>query len=1501
MDLRTLIKNTPFRVIVSFLLAFLSVYLLWVFPFEHVLNEYFSDAKIKNYFNFEENITTSIENISYKTNLDFSVNVHVSHFCIKDGQSDVVNVQNLNAKINIFPLIINSLSIKDFDVALVQLNIVKNENGEINIFNLLKKDIKKTRLPKFSKLSLNIGKYQVQYVDKKLKNSFSFTGDKFNIKKYESNKLINLFIDGEIFTISNNLQVFKNGNYSVKINSKLPLLKNINRKDFELELDIKNLDLRPFSLFVSDLKSLDIVEVDGQINADIRTTYDENDNSKRLIGKVVTSNLLLKEKIDRYNTYLKEKTNIDFDLKLLKNSIFIDAFSLKNIYHKVLVSGFVNHTNTAKPYLDLKLNFYNDKRSMLYNALPSKISFEKNLVSKVKKYQPKAILEGELKIKGYYRSPDIDGEVVTDDLYFDMPNIKDSIAKLKFIFQKKKLQIVGYVDVDKNSKVDIDGSLNIYGEKNAIFHIKSVKEVKLDIIRAILMPIQDIFSLNFGVLNQILIHSGYAQADLITSGTRQNSQIDGVLNFRDTKAEFIGIAEVLDNLSGIVKFSGKNIEFETTSAFIKRNAIKIKGSAVIFGAFDINISSLKIETQRLVSILSNSELLKPVFDKYNHISFVQGIKGVSEILIKIRGDASKSNALDFGKASFSGKLKLSNNSLFVKEISNTLNISSALIEFDKKNLKMDLNARVLDSFFNVNYVLNDNLVKVSANSDKFLLADILDIVPHIDVDKKVFVNNKNTSFVKFVGLYDGKIDKLNFDKIKLNAILLSDGIAPFYASQGDIVLENSDVALKNLNLNVFDTKIIFDGIISDVFSKLPNYNINFELNNFDISKLNNLDNYKILRDDIVKIISAYERYSGKLSGKLNFKNENITGKVQISDVSFVHKKLQLPISVTNTDVFFNKDVVSIPSVHALIDNVPVLIKLDISNYFKKAVYNGYVTTNLYSSFINKYVNTNLGYPIKLKGELKFKSYFNATNDVIKTTTMLNFPVNSDVSYMGASLDDKEFERELKLDLVQNKNTLKINNADLSKYIKSQNGIKVKRSYVTSSGVVKFLDNDILFNNLNIKTNEPTNSKIFNILFKKSILKNGKFDCALTVNGTYLKPKILGFINLKNLDMPLYATTVKDISAEFKPHNVLINVLGSVYDTKIMAVADVVNKLEFPLHIKFLDINADYLDIENIFNSLTNVSMQNPHNIVDSQNSSSTKFLPSLFFVDNGKISAKKILIRGFSATDLVANISKTNDNLLKIKNLNFNLAQGVVSSNIFYDFNSSFISGNCAAKSLDANQFAQIFLNLKNQIYGELDGTVNFSTNGLTTEARLENLKGSVSFDINDGKMPKLGSLEYLLRAANLIKSGITGFTINNIINLLIPVKTGEFSLIKGDLVVENGLAKNIEITSIGKNLSLYITGNANLMKQDAKMVVLGRLSKKLSTILGPIGNTSLNTLFNFIPGMSIDEQESSIVKELNKIPFLELSDNNDYRFFRATIDGDLNGENYVQTFKWLE
>ena len=108
----------------------------------------------------------------------------------------------------------------------------------------------------------------------------------------------------------------------------------------------------------------------------------------------------------------------------------------------------------------------------------------------------------------------------------------------------------------------------------------------------------------------------------------------------------------------------------------------------------------------------------------------------------------------------------------------------------------------------------------------------------------------------------------------------------------------------------------------------------------------------------------------------------------------------------------------------------------------------------------------------------------------------------------------------------------------------------------------------------------------------------------------------------------------------------------------------------------------------------------------------------------------------------------------------------------------------------------------------------------------------------------------------------------------------------------------NIEITTKGKDLSLFISGTYNFATENADMEVLGLLSRKISTMFGPIGNLSINTLFNVIPWIDLSK-DSPAIEKINKIPGFEIS-NKAYRKFLAVIKGNINGDNYVTNFSWI-
>ena len=131
-------------------------------------------------------------------------------------------------------------------------------------------------------------------------------------------------------------------------------------------------------------------------------------------------------------------------------------------------------------------------------------------------------------------------------------------------------------------------------------------------------------------------------------------------------------------------------------------------------------------------------------------------------------------------------------------------------------------------------------------------------------------------------------------------------------------------------------------------------------------------------------------------------------------------------------------------------------------------------------------------------------------------------------------------------------------------------------------------------------------------------------------------------------------------------------------------------------------------------------------------------------------------------------------------------------------------------------------------------------------------------------------------------------------------MKTGEFESISGSYEVKDGIAHDINVYSKGKDLNLYLTGAYNVTNSNADMKVYGTLSNNITNVLGRIKNVSLNTLLNMIPLLNKNEISPELEAELKKIPNYEVY-NNIFRIFAVDIDGDINGINYVKSFKWVK
>lgn len=785
-------------------------------------------------------------------------------------------------------------------------------------------------------------------------------------------------------------------------------------------------------------------------------------------------------------------------------------------------------------------------------------------------------------------------------------------------------------------------------------------------------------------------------------------------------------------------------------------------------------------------------------------------------------------------------------------------------------------------------------------------------LPIENFDGSVYFNNRDTHFVTRKALLDKKPIKID-GKCSLRGDLDFDVIANGQSLNTLVTILNNSPKIKEQIKTLPDIKtasgkinmaIKLKGKVQSVDDFTLGKNIlasgsvkllgnNIFINNLNVS-LNNL--FGVIKfknsDADLDLYSNFNKSKIIIKGKV--RDNKIHSKVKLDNIKFTYANI--PVRIFSGNLEINNDKLILYKINGLLDTMPVLVDGFVTDIFKKPHFNVYINSKPNQKFIDQYVNKDSIYPLKMKGDVIYSSRINGTRDSLNVKTEINLQTDSNIYYMGSTLGDANNPIRIFLDANVAKNSILVNNFQYDKLISSQNDKEFISHQLNASGLINLNKKNIALSNFKIRTQNPTDSKIFNIMFKKPLIKEGLFSSNITLNGIVNAPKIIGSLNFSGVNIPLLDTTIKDISLDFSKNDIDIKAKGEVFSNKIVIFAGMNNKLTPPYTLKDVDIYLGNLDVNEISRTINKLDLESSNASLPNQ-----PFDIKDLVIKNGKIRAESVFVKTLLAKDLSANFSLSDKLLFSLDNFKFNVAEGNIEGDYAYNLLNSKTDLSIIVDNVNANSMAESLFDLPNQIYGSLSGQAHITCNAKTHKTCMNTLSGKGGFRVANGRMPKLGSLEYLLKAANLVKSGVTGVTLNSFIDLITPLKTGQFENINGMFSIDSGLATDIQIFSKGKDLSLFLTGTYNFSTLVANMEIFGRLSKKMTNILGPVGNTSLNTLFNTIPGLHLEEANNTeFLRKLNKIPGFELNDTK-YRIFSVEIYGDINGDNYVKSFKWVE
>lgn len=1120
------------------------------------------------------------------------------------------------------------------------------------------------------------------------------------------------------------------------------------------------------------------------------------------------------------------------------------------------------------------------------------------------------------------------------------------------IYFKNKLKIYSICDFSKNMlsirqfqllsgsiNSNVTGKINKISSNNPVLDLSFIinKGRTEDFIS--LMPARNFKNIDVNLV--ALKKYGYysdIHGNLDVKGKLNKPQVTGIL----ISTNGYVVKSPPNNISKMyvkVNFLGEKFYLELVAPTGINDKVIVNGTIDLYGDKKAN---LDVKSTKNIDLQLTEAILNPLHEIFYFDLGplpIMSLQGNGNINLKIRGtkmDPHLFGALNFNNtnAGFNGIDMLLKNvygNLFFNNKETHLITQKAFL--DGKPIRVDGKCSlsgVID--YNVTAKGQDLGVLLTCIRNSPMLNDVQKLIPPINniggksditlklsgkaqnIDefifgKTIFLSGSLKLFGNDVSITDlktpvknisGNINFKNFDS-DFNLYSMADKSKVYI--KGKVRNNNANVDIKgNLKNNQFN----LSGDVKNVFKKNQVINAKFISDNFDISNIKELNSYPFITRDVKNYINKISNPCGHVALKAYVKNNVLNSKIKLNDISFVYSSLNIPMKIYSGNVEFNNNKLNLSKVNALIESMPILIDGYITDIFKKPYFNIYVNSKPTQKFIEKYINKNTSYPLKIRGDIIYSSRIQGTKSLFNAKTEVNLEKDSNIYYMGSTLGDADNPIRIYLDTNISRNSncsqvssIYVNNFQYDKLIASQNNKESVSPQMNARGQITLDNDNINLHNFRVKTQNPTDAKIFNILFKKPMIKQGLFTSSVIINESISSPKLFGFVNFTGIDIPLLDTTIKDVSLDFGYNNIGIKSKGEIFSNKIILLAQMQNKLTPPFVIDDADIYLGNLDVNQITKRINQLEIENDmHNRLPEQKQDIN--ITNLV-VKKAKLKADSILVKNLYAKNLNADFSLDEKLLFSLNDFKFEIADGSVNGDFQYNLLNSKSSLDIHVDNVNANSMAEALFDLQDQIYGSLTGQAELTCNGKTHKTCMDTLTGAGGFRVVDGRMPKLGSLEYLLKASNLVKSGITGLTINGIIDLVTPLKTGQFENINGSFSIKSGLADSIQIFSKGKDLSMFLTGTYNFSTYIANMQVFGRIAKKISTILGPVGNTSLNTLFNAIPGLHLEESNNSeFIKNLNKIPGFELNDKA-YRIFSAEIYGDINGDNYVQSFKWIE
>lgn len=289
---------------------------------------------------------------------------------------------------------------------------------------------------------------------------------------------------------------------------------------------------------------------------------------------------------------------------------------------------------------------------------------------------------------------------------------------------------------------------------------------------------------------------------------------------------------------------------------------------------------------------------------------------------------------------------------------------------------------------------------------------------------------------------------------------------------------------------------------------------------------------------------------------------------------------------------------------------------------------------------------------------------------------------------------------------------------------------------------------------------------------------------------------------------------------------------------------------------------------------------------------------------NAELRAEELIYENIILSDLSSNFSVNSNSFFELTNTKLEAAGGTVSGYLSMSPNErSFTTLELNAEGVKANALTKALLDVTNEIFGDLDGTIRFTTFGETDQELQKNANGTVTMKITNGRLPAIAKVETLLAAANVVRGGILGLNLNNLFRSLTILDNNYFAELSGDMLINDQILYTQNLVSDGVNLDLLIQGSLRMDNGNANMLVNGRMSQDIRGKLGALGNLSLGQLVRYIPALgTFGKNQPGLLGYLPGVGYVPGFGGPAGKFnrFQVRIVGQPDDPSSIQDFQWV-